>query len=321
MPIQSMSLFDPFQSPSLSSEGIGIWHRRTQLAAIMVTNNLDGRMTVMTTEGDKVTLNATLIQNFEMLGYHSTVRQANVTLDMSAQDTQYLLEQKLGMTVEGDLNKQEVRDLLRLFENVLNMFRKFVMGQDETALDKAAKLAGRFDTLSTLSSLDLNVMVERSLTILTAHRAPAEPEQALASVTIPSPTAVRATTDPLSSTTTTASFPPDAEASAERSVSSGPTDERNDVRLVGPFSPDKQALALVDQLVETLKHSSLEPGKIRKFLPRLLEHAREDLNKELNRDVVAKQTLSGHDDLHVSHPFLLATQSVERTSLILSVRT
>ncbi|MCP9448487.1 MAG: hypothetical protein NNA21_00285 [Nitrospira sp.] len=321
MPIQPVPFLDLSQSLSPSSGGIGIGRRSTQLAAIMASNNLGGQVAVMTTEGDRVTWNATLVQNLEMFSYHRTVRQASVTLDMSAKETQYLLEQKLGMTVEGNLNEQEVHDLLRLFENVLNLFRTFVRGRDETALDKVTKLAGRFDTLSTLSSLDLNVMVERSLTILTAHRAPAEPEQAPASVTTPSPTAVRATIDSLSSTTTTASFPPDSEASAERSVSSGPTDERKEVRLAGLFSLDKRALALVDRLVETLKHSSLEPDKLRKFLPRLLEQAREDLNKELNQDVVTKQTLSAHDGPLLSNPFLLTTQSVERTSLTLSVHT
>ncbi|MCA1958726.1 MAG: hypothetical protein LDL14_09405 [Nitrospira sp.] len=320
MPIQSVPFLD--LSQSLSSGGIGIGHRRTQLAAIMVSNNMDGQMAVMTTEGDRVTLNATLVQNFEMLSYRRMVKQASVTLDMSAKETQYLLEQKLGMTVEGDLNEQEVHDLLRLFENVLDLFRTFVRGQDEAAFATMATLARRFDASSTLSSLDLTVTAERSLTMLTADESLAEPEQALAPATTPSPTAARATTDTMSSTTTTASPSPDSEAFAERSVSFGPTDERKDIRLAGLLSLDKRALALVDRLVETLKQSSLERDKLRKFLPRLLDQAREGLDKELNRDVVAnKQTRSAHDGPLLSSPFLLATQSVERTSLILSVRT
>lgn len=321
MPIQSVPLFDPSQSIALPSEGMRIGRRSTRLAAIMASNNLDGQVSVMTTEGDRVTWNATLVQNFEMFSYRRTARHASVTLDMSAKETQYLLEQKLGMTIEGDLNEQEARDLLRLFENVLNLFRTFVRGQDETALDKVAKLAGRFDTLSTLSSLDLTVTVERSLMMLTASESPAGSEHVLAPVVTASPAAIRATTDAMPSIITTASPSPDSEASAESSVSSGLTDQRNDVRLAGLLSSHEQPLPLVDQLVDTLKDSSLEPDKLLKFLPRLLDRVREELNEELSREVVAKQTLSAHDGPLLSSPYLLATQSVERASLALSVHT
>ncbi|MEM4408993.1 MAG: hypothetical protein QXI19_09650 [Candidatus Caldarchaeum sp.] len=155
---------------------------------------------------------------------------------MRTKETQYRLEQKLGMTVEGDLNEQEVRDLFTLFEKVLNLLRKFVRGQDEAALATTATLARRFDTSSTLSSLDLTVMAERSLMMLTALESPAGSEQVLAPITTPSPTAVQATTDAASSTSTTASSPPDSEASAEHSASSSSSTESNDVRLAGLFS-------------------------------------------------------------------------------------
>lgn len=260
----------------------------TRLTAITASSNLAGQLTVITTEGDKVTLNATLIQNFEGFTYYRTVRHASVTLDMGTKETHYVLEQKLGMTVEEDLSEQEIRDLLRLFEKVLDLFRKFVRGQDEAAFTTMATLARLFDTFLTLSRLDLTVVAERSLMMLTASESPAGSEQVLTSVTTPSPTAVRTTTDAISSTTTTVSSPRDSEAFAERLVSSDPTDERKDVRLAGLFSLDKRSLALVDQLMETVKQSLLEPNTLRKFLPRLLEHAREELNTELNRAAITK---------------------------------
>ena len=73
------------------------------------------------------------------------------------------------MTVEGDLNEQEVKDLAKLFRNVANIFKKYLSGQDDEALAKTAKLAERFGNLSSLSSLDLSVDVERSVTVLAAQ--------------------------------------------------------------------------------------------------------------------------------------------------------
>jgi hypothetical protein len=274
--------------PSSLEESLAARQLGTRLTATTASSGLAGQLTVMTTEGDTVTLNATLVQNFEVFNYHRTARHASVTLDMRAKETQYVLEQKLGMTVEGDLNEQEVRDLLTLFEKVLDLFRKFVRGQDEAAFTTMATLARRFDTFSTLSSLDLTMMAERSLMMLTASESPAGSEHVLAPVTIPSQTTVRATTRALSSTTTTALFPQDSEASAEHSVSSGPTDERKDIRLTGLFSLDKRSLALVDQLRETVKQSSVDPDTLRKFLPRLLQHAREEVGAELNRETITK---------------------------------
>lgn len=292
MSIESITPFMLSPSSLLSplEERFGARQLGAHLTATIASSNLAGRLTVITAEGDKVTLNTTLTQHVESLTYHHTVKQASTTLDMGAKETLYVLEQKLGMTVEGHLNEQEARDLLMLFEKVLDLFRTFVREQDETAVTTMAMLTHRFDSLSTLSSLDLTVIAERSLMMLTVSESPARSEHVLAPDVTAVPEAIRATIDATPSTITAASPSSDSEAPAELSVSSGLTDQRNDLRLAGLFSLDNRSLALVDQLLETVNQSSLEPNMLLKFLPRLLDRVRGELNIELNRTALAKET-------------------------------
>jgi hypothetical protein len=79
------------------------------------------------------------------------------------------LKQEFGVTVEGDQNEQEVKDLEKLFRKVANISKQYVSGEDKEALAKTAKLVERFGHLSSLSGVDLSVDVERSVTIFAAQ--------------------------------------------------------------------------------------------------------------------------------------------------------
>ncbi len=232
------------------------------------------------------------------------------------------------MTIEGDLNEEEIQDLEKLFRNVANIFRKYVSGQDDEALAKTAKLGERFGALSSLSGLDLNVDVERSVTVLASHivsevagfpalpidRLPLIPDTTPRTVTPGgAPSAVAAIPQP--STGTTAPTP--------LSTFSSVPNPNNGAHLSTPAQETQRPRSLVQQALEALEEAGLESRKVEKYLPGFLEKLREDLEKELK----------GEQERHPDQPVeqvqtpgaastsaAFAYQAVSQTAITLSIR-
>ncbi len=59
-------------------------------------------------------------------------------MDIDATSAEYSLKHEFGVTIEGDLNEEEVKDLPRLFRNIANIFKQYLSGQDVGALADTA---------------------------------------------------------------------------------------------------------------------------------------------------------------------------------------
>ncbi|MDH5348535.1 MAG: hypothetical protein OEW13_11585, partial [Nitrospira sp.] len=162
----------------------------------------------------------------------------------------YTLQRNFGVTVDGDLNEQELSDLEKLLQKISTIFRGFVEGQDETALAHTVSLAERFQGLTTLSSFDVSVEVVRSVTVVAAS-----------SVT---PGGAPATTAaiPLSSNGTTAPTPL--------------SDLSDRGHLTVPVK-DTPLASLIQQAFDALKEAETELQKFQKYLPDFFEKLHEDL--------------------------------------------
>lgn len=324
MPIQFMAHFDPsrcFRPPC--SNDHGSQRLDTHVGAVAVSKDLVGQFTVTTAEGDKVTLSANLAEDFRTVTYRGAARQDGTSVEVSGRQTEYSVRREVGVTVEGDLSEQEAHELSKLFKKVLNIFRKFFNGQDESALAKTAKLADRFGNFSTLASLDLSVEVERSVTVLAAQAAAELSGQATLPAEAAEPAAVQAATlDPVPSvdapvappsTGTTAPAQPSAD-----SVAAGDT---ADLRVTVPVSQAGQPRSLVDQVLDALKDSNVAPRKLTRYLPRLLDQVREELQKELRGWADGERRAPSDGIVQTGSAIFLAYQSFRQTALTLSVRT
>ena len=172
MSVQALTQVDPTQFFNLnqpSANGTAPQRLDTKVSGVAISNDFSGRLSVTTAEGDTITLSANVESDFLAASYKSHVEGDGTTTDVEASYAKYSLKQEFGVTVEGDLNEQEVKDLTKLFRKVANIFEKYLNGQDDAALAKTAKLVERFGRLSSLSGLDLNVDVERSVTALAAR--------------------------------------------------------------------------------------------------------------------------------------------------------
>ncbi len=327
MSVPTLSPLTPsslFQSAASASKPTG--RLDTKVGAIAVSNEFSGNLTVTTAEGDKVTFTANLEEQFRALTYQAQAEQDGVALDVRATTVDYSLSRKLGLTIEGDLNEQEVKDLTKLFRKVVNIFKKYIGGEDEAALAKTAKLADRFSKLSSLSSLDLSVDVERSVTVVAAQlAAQGAPQAALpttqptaAPASTPSATATPGETPqtaaaiPQSSTGTTASTQPAVpkqEAGADDSL-----------RLAAPPAATQSPKSLVEQVLEAVRKSEVEARKLRKYVPRLLDRVREELEQERGFNSAGEPKQTAGTPVPSTSALVFAYQSYRQTSITLSIR-
>jgi hypothetical protein len=329
MPVQALTQVDPTQFFNLPSATNGTTPQRldTKVSGVAISNDFFGRLSVTTADGDKITLSANLESDFRAVNYKSQAEGAGTTTNVEAKYAEYSLKQEFGVTVQGDLNEQEIKDLTKLFRRVANIFEKYVNGQDDAALAKTAKLVERFGRQSSLSNLDLNVDVERSVTALAARivtevtgqpTLPAS-QQSQASVTTsqsvtPGGAPTTAAAIPQPPTGTTAPTPPSTSAPVANAI--------NITHLSAPAQETQQPRSLAQQILDALKETNVESRKVQKYLPDFLQKLREDWGKELRGE-----REHGHDHNHsvtqaqatTSASVAFAYQALSQTSFSLSI--
>ena len=328
MPVQALTQVDPTQFFNLPSANGTVPQRLdTKVSGVAISNDFSGRLSVTTAEGDTITLSADLESDFRAVNYKSHVEGDGTTVDVEAKYAEYSLKQEFGVTVEGDLNEQEVKDLAKLFRKVANIFKKYLSGQDDEALAKTAKLAERFGRLSSLSGLDLSVDVERSVTVLAAQIASevtAQPtlptgQQPQTSATTsqavtPGGAPATAAVIPQPSTGTTAPTPSSTAAPVANSI--------DETHLSAPAQETQQARSLAQQILEALEETRVESRKVRKYLPDFLQKLREDLGKELRGEREHDHNQPANQvppPATTSTSFAFAYQAVSHTSISLSI--
>ena len=337
MPISALTPFDPskfFQAPAANAAGAQ--RLDTKVSAISASTDLTGQLSVTTAEGDRITLTADFEARYRAVNYQAKAETKQGTVEVNATSIEASLKKQYGVTVEGDLNEQELHDLEKLFRKVSNIFRKYFRGQDDEALAKTAKLADKFGGLSSLSSLDLSINVERSVTVVAAQVASAVTGQPALPENQPAQTPTSTQTSRTPSTPVTPGAAPSTAAAIPQSSTgtTAPTQPSTDAaapaadattRLVAPSPDASTTKSLVEQVLAALDEAKVESEKIRKYLPDFLKKLREDLENELRE--TREQASEATADTQTSSPaspvssVVYAYQSVRQTSVSLSIRT
>ena len=303
MPVQTLTSLDPSQffNPRSSSEAGG-YRLDTRVSGVTLSNDFSGRFSVTTAEGDRITLTADLETKFQSASYASRRETDRAAGRLEAKSTDAAIERRWGIAVEGDLNQEEVRDLERLFQNIANIFRGFIQGQDEHARLQSANLAEGFGRLTTLSALDLGVEVVRSVTVVAASQL------------TPGGAPGTAAAIPQSSTGTTAPTPS--------------SDSPDDTHFKAP-TQDEPLASLIQQVLDALKEARIESDKVRKYLPDFLDKLHEDPVTAFLDERRAKpdgpspsgaQGSGERESLPRSHNILVGYHTVTERSIALSIQ-
>ncbi|MDH4187659.1 MAG: hypothetical protein OEV08_11720 [Nitrospira sp.] len=280
MSIQLITQFNPsrfFNMPSATGQG----NQRldTQVGGVAVSNDFSGRLNVTTAEGDTITLSADLMSDFRAVRSTSRIEGDGPAMDVKAKSVESSLTQEFGITVDGDLNEQEVKDLSSLFRKVANIFTKFMRGQDSAALANTVQLSDRFDHYSSLSDLSLTMDVERSVTIFAAALTGVVAGQPGATVVPPADQSLLPVADAPEVQALTLGPVPMADEAAPRSeaalttasVPSSPSSLTAPTQDGAVTSEPRQPSPFVQQVLDALQDVSVEPAKLNKYFLRFLK--------------------------------------------------
>ena len=351
MSVQALTQVDPNQFFNLSSSNnTGAQRLDTKVGGVAVSTDFSGRLSVTTAEGDKITLSADIESDFRAVNYTSHAVGNGTTTDIEAKYAEYSLKQEFGVTVEGDLNDQEVKDLSKLFRKVANIFKKVLSGQDDAALAKASKLSESFGDYSSLSGLDMSVDFERTVTRFAAALTGETASQPGTSTppTIPSvptpqavtfgpaPTTEEAIPAPSSDTTVSATPPP---APSTEAVTQGeapttaaaipPPSTGITVPTQGaaPAAVPSQTSSIVQQVLDATKAVRIETTKLNKYFTEFLKNFGKTSQNEKTVDrqqVEGPQTNPAPTTPTAPAPtgpsVYLAYQSTRQTTFSLSIR-
>lgn len=329
MQTQALAQFDPKQFFNTTAPtAAGTQRLDTKVSGVAISNDLEGRLSVTTAEGDTITLTADLEYDFRAVNYASKVQADDATVDVKAKTVEASLKREFGVTVEGDLNEQEMRDLQKLFRKVTSIFRKFFSGQDEAALAKTARLVERFDNLSSLSSLNLSVDVERSVTAVAAQIA----SEATGQSALPRPQEAQTSTAPIATATPGGApaagaaipQPPTGTTAPAPSSSPLPSERSADgLHLKAQNEESRESASLVQQVLDSLKDTRLGPRKIQRYLPSFLQQLREELVKMVQQKqestTQGAEPSTNQEIVPTTSALLVAYQTFRQTAISLSI--
>jgi len=157
-------------------------YNTSALTRVASTLQQNADVTIVTAEGDKVTLSsgsqaqvtyATYEELRYMGGHFSQFRGENLGLEVSREHS---------ILVDGDLNKKELRDIRKAIRTIEKMMRDFLSGHVDHAIGRAMKVS----KLESISSLEASLQFERSLSVdqQFTERVTSEPTESAEDLTV-----------------------------------------------------------------------------------------------------------------------------------------
>ncbi len=132
---------------------------QTQLAAISSSRSLD--LDLVTEEGDKVTLSIDTQASAIYAAYGSVDMDDEGFSGEWGEFSGGVFEREIELSVQGDLNKQERREIRKVIKTLNRMMNDFVEGRLNPMAAKAQKLQG----LETIESLAVDMSFERQVLV------------------------------------------------------------------------------------------------------------------------------------------------------------
>ncbi|MEJ2157672.1 MAG: hypothetical protein P8X96_20265 [Desulfobacteraceae bacterium] len=154
---------------------------QTQLAAVSSSRSLD--MDLVTDEGDRVTLSIATQASAVYAAYGEVGVDDGDFHGEWGEFSGGAFEREVSFSVEGDLNRQERREIRKVIKTLHRMMNDFVQNRLNPMVSKAQKLQG----LETIDSLEVDMAYERQVLVAqqttaaisydrTGEVAPARPE-------------------------------------------------------------------------------------------------------------------------------------------------
>ncbi|GEM_PF-6512425 len=121
------------------------------------TGNAD--ITIITDDGDTVTISAENSLKTSYSTYSGLLRSASASAKIEGYDYSSELSSSLSLSVTGELDSEEYKDILKAVKTIESLMEKPFTG----SMEDLNKLAQEFGGLDTLSSLDASIRIEESM--------------------------------------------------------------------------------------------------------------------------------------------------------------
>ncbi len=129
-------------------------------ATVSVSQSQTSDITIVTAEGDKVTISASAMAELSYPTYNGK-GQTGQSSESTSSMAEIRTGQQFSLTVEGDLNKDELKDIRRALKTIMKATKDLLRGHTEKAADRTAKLS----KLDQLASIDAAVTFTREVSI------------------------------------------------------------------------------------------------------------------------------------------------------------
>lgn len=134
----------------ISAVQSGDARRYERLTQLHSAQSVSTGITIVTAEGDRVTLNSSASRTLDALTYSRHVASGETREATQVEGYQLLESAELSIEVQGELSKAELRDVHKAIRSAREMLEDLREGDMEGAL----KEASRFGSLTTLNTLE-----------------------------------------------------------------------------------------------------------------------------------------------------------------------
>ena len=140
-------------------------YQSSRLNRLSVSEEQQADVDIVTAEGDRVTLSSDYSAAASLATYEHLALSDSGYRHIEAQMLNFQMEQAIAVTVEGDLNPQELADIKALVSDLGAMFKEFLTsgGQEPPGVDKD------FSKLSSLKSVQAQFEYSASVGYLSAR--------------------------------------------------------------------------------------------------------------------------------------------------------
>ncbi len=254
-----------FQPPE-SQEGRTTAER---LRVLEASTRTQAQLTIVTADGDRVTLTARAESGVGLADYRSLASGPGGTLAFEAQVAGFTASRSLEIVTVGDLSKEELHDIRHVVDRIKQVVKKFAKGDLEGAFRKVGKAVERFGEASTLSGFDFTLEAQQRLFIGEQSLTTKSGEQ---------------TEEPSVLSTTALVHPPvisDALAEGDDVDDHDDDDDGDSDRADTDVNSFRRA---VDHVRGMLAEFEAEHHRLGRFIPRLLRETLGELGEEFHQD-------------------------------------
>jgi hypothetical protein len=132
-----------------------------QTAQVKVSQSQTADITIVTAEGDTVTLSASRSAELSFATYNAQGRVGDSSGTISGMSAELHRSSDFSITVDGDLNKEELKEIRTAIRTIQKAATDVLKGHDEKAATRTAKLAG----LDQIASIDADLEFNREVSV------------------------------------------------------------------------------------------------------------------------------------------------------------